>query len=166
MKLITTIVRSLSAAAVFVGLALSFVGSFVSLSVHSEGLNMSVGESGWHKIGPLGLLLALMALVAAGTALGLGLAGKAGVARILDVCAAGALVVSIVVLVVFVLSNKPDGADELGFSYGLGWSGYAVLGLFGLATLLSVVAAALPNVAVEPAPTEPSPHQLPTDPRL
>lgn len=100
------------------------------------------------------MLLALISLALVSTAAGLGFAGQSLAARIVGGVAVPALLLSILLLVVFVVSNEPDDFEGLNISSGFGWSGLAVLGLFGIAAALSVAAAVLPSATVTAVPED------------
>ncbi|KRC64011.1 hypothetical protein ASE12_04105 [Aeromicrobium sp. Root236] len=137
----------------------SFVPHFLTVSFDFDGPGgggYSTGFSAWHRLGGLGGLALLcgvvLAIVAASLPTSQTLARRllAGMSGAISLVAGG-------LFVLYLLVEQHDSADGIrGMDFGLGWSGFVVLGLTAVATAVAVVAALLAD-EVTPGPAHPPP---------
>lgn len=122
----------------------SFVDTFVTVSFDMPGYSDSFGTDAWEEFGAAALILTFAAIATSATAFGIGLARQSAATRVLDILTIAALGLSIVLLIVLVPRLRSDVDGIPSAEFGVGWSGYVIFAVQGIAVLLMIVATLLP----------------------
>ena len=153
------VARIVAAVAIGAAVVFSFVPHFLTVSFDFDGPGgggYSAGFSAWHRLGGLGAMALLCGVVVAVVAASLP-TSQTLARRLLAGMASAIAFVAGGLLVLYVLIEQHDAADGIrGMEFGLGWSGFVVLGLTAFGTVAGVVAALLAD-HVAPSPAQPPP---------
>jgi hypothetical protein len=141
------------AVALFVALLMSFVSSFLVMSIDIGGLDVrgvSTGLSAWHRSGVLGGLAMVVGLPLAVAASAL--PTSVSVARRVLSAVAGAVCMAAALLFVLYLvvtnNDLASGLDDVQIRFG--WSGYATLAALAVGVAAAVLAAVLSDTPTPP----------------
>jgi hypothetical protein len=153
MNLLGLAARITVALALFVALLMSFLSSFLVMSIDIEGLDVrdvSAGLSAWHRSGVLGGLAMVVGLLLAVAASAL--PTSVSVVRRVLLAVAGAVCMAAALLFVLYLvitnNDLTSGLDDVQIRFG--WSGYATLAALAVGVAAAVFAAVLSDPPAAP----------------
>jgi hypothetical protein len=156
MNALGLVARIVLAIALFIALVMSFVSSFIVLSIDLEGGGVSTGVSAWHRLGVLGGLVVVGALLLAVVSSALPIRVAAARRVLAGMAGAACLVAGFVFVLYLVIETNDLPAEGLDVQMTFGWSGYATLAALAVGAVAgvaaSVIADPMPRSHVPPPP--------------